>query len=120
NDVIDGSFGNPIVNPVDGTRPAWTNSSNGQYITTTAKFPPSASSQMVQLRFRQGSDTLVGGEGWKVDGIAVNEHFVCCSGSSISAVSRKTHGSAGPFNVNLPLTGAPGIECRAGQPVSGA
>ena len=31
-----------------------------------------------------------------------------------SAVSRKTHGSAGNFDVNLPLTGTPGIECRTG------
>ncbi len=30
-----------------------------------------------------------------------------------SAVSRKTHGAAGTFDVNLPLTGAPGVECRS-------
>jgi hypothetical protein len=29
-------------------------------------------------------------------------------------VSRKVHGSAGPFDVDLPLTGNPGIECRSG------
>jgi hypothetical protein len=29
-------------------------------------------------------------------------------------VSRKTHGGAGTFNINLPLTGTPGIECRSG------
>jgi RHS repeat-associated protein len=32
----------------------------------------------------------------------------------VSAVSRKTHGGAGTFDVNLPLSGAPGIEMRAG------
>ena len=32
----------------------------------------------------------------------------------ISAASRKVHGSAGPFDINLPLTGPPGIECRSG------
>ena len=32
----------------------------------------------------------------------------------VSAVSRKTHGSAGAFDINLPLTGNPGIECRTG------
>ncbi len=39
-------------------------------------------------------------------------------GSSIvplSAVSRKTHGPAGVFDVNLPLAGPPGIECRTSQ-----
>ena len=31
-----------------------------------------------------------------------------------SAASRKTHGSAGTFDVNLPLSGNVGIECRSG------
>jgi uncharacterized repeat protein (TIGR03803 family) len=31
----------------------------------------------------------------------------------VSAVSRKTHGTAGTFDVDLPLTGNPGIECRS-------
>jgi hypothetical protein len=31
-----------------------------------------------------------------------------------SAVSRKIHGGAGPFDVNLPLSGNPGIESRSG------
>jgi len=31
-----------------------------------------------------------------------------------AAASRKTHGSAGAFDINLPLTGAPGVECRDG------
>jgi hypothetical protein len=32
----------------------------------------------------------------------------------IGAVSRKTHGAAGYFDINLPLTGPVGIECRSG------
>lgn len=32
----------------------------------------------------------------------------------LSAVSRKTHGTAGNFDVDLPLTGEPGVECRNG------
>jgi hypothetical protein len=31
-----------------------------------------------------------------------------------SAVSRKPHGAAGTFDIDLPLTGNPGIECRSG------
>jgi hypothetical protein len=34
----------------------------------------------------------------------------------LSAVSRKVHGTAGTFDVNLPLTGTSGIECRTGGP----
>src|SRR5205807_8694104 len=32
----------------------------------------------------------------------------------VSASSRKVHGNAGTFDVDLPLTGNPGIECRGG------
>jgi fibronectin-binding autotransporter adhesin len=32
----------------------------------------------------------------------------------VSAVSRKTHGTAGTFDINLPLVGPIGIECRSG------
>jgi hypothetical protein len=31
-----------------------------------------------------------------------------------TAVSRKTHGAAGTFDINLPLGGTPGVECRSG------
>ena len=43
----------------------------------------------------------------------------CLAASSIlpvSAVSRKTHGPAGEFDVDLPVTGSAGIECRSGGP----
>src|SRR2546430_16455009 len=30
------------------------------------------------------------------------------------AVSRKTQGVAGTFDINLPLSGEPGVECRSG------
>ena len=32
----------------------------------------------------------------------------------VSVVSRKTHGSAGTFDIALPSSGSPGIECRSG------
>src|SRR5262249_44576895 len=31
----------------------------------------------------------------------------------VSAVSRKTHAAAGTFDVDLPLSGTPGVECRS-------
>jgi len=32
----------------------------------------------------------------------------------VTAVSRKVHGASGTFDINLPLTGAAGVECRTG------
>jgi hypothetical protein len=48
----------------------------------------------------------------------VSGNTVCTSGNvePVSAVSRMTHGSAGDFDIDLPFTGAPGIECRTGGP----
>ncbi len=38
----------------------------------------------------------------------------CAPLTSVSAVSRKQHGTAGTFDINLPLSGEPGVECRSG------
>jgi hypothetical protein len=46
----------------------------------------------------------------------VTGNVICSTGNiePVSAVSHKTHGTAGPFNIDLPLTGAAGIESRTG------
>jgi hypothetical protein len=44
---------------------------------------------------------------------ASKEGFCVDAPSMTSAVSRKTHGPAGAFDLNLPLTGAPAVECRS-------
>jgi hypothetical protein len=45
----------------------------------------------------------------------LTEHYVASpSPIPASVVSRKTHSGAGTFEVNLPITGDPGIECRSG------
>lgn len=36
----------------------------------------------------------------------------------VTAVSRKMHGALGPFDIDLPLTGTHGIECRSGGPTN--
>ena len=33
----------------------------------------------------------------------------------VGAASRKKHGNAGMFDIDLPLTGTPGVECRVGN-----
>jgi hypothetical protein len=79
--------------------------------------PAAGAGQPVKLRWRMGSDSSVSHTGWRVDTVSVSGGFVCAP-PAVSAVSRKVHGGAGTFDINLPLTGTPGVECRNG-PVSG-
>jgi len=49
----------------------------------------------------------------------MGNNFCSATGvSPIGAVSRKTHGTVGAFDIDLPLSGAEGIECRSGGPGS--
>ena len=55
--------------------------------------------------YTSGSGSI--GGGWTLN-------FATQLAPPLSAVSRKIHGAAGAFDVNLPLTGTSGIECRSG------
>jgi hypothetical protein len=64
-----------------------------------------------------GTDHIWLGGGYDSSGVtplASMERFQCASVSVTSAVSRKTHGGAGTFDIALPLTGTDGVECRSG------
>jgi N-acetylneuraminic acid mutarotase len=59
-----------------------------------------------------GSDMIVWG-GYNNDNGVLNDGArYCALLAPQSAASRKTHGVVGAFDVDLPLTGTPGIECR--------
>jgi hypothetical protein len=46
--------------------------------------------------------------------VAIKGPVPCSPLQIVDAVSRLTHGAAGPFDIGLPLTGEPGVECRDG------
>ena len=48
------------------------------------------------------------------DGTVLHKAGASSTLQLVSAVSRKTHRTAGTFDVSLPLTGTPGVECRNG------
>jgi hypothetical protein len=72
----------------------------------------------IQFRWRFTSDPGAEFKGFYLDDIAVTNIRLpnsCTPGlplSFVSAASRLTHGSAGTFDINLPLTGQSGVECR--------
>ncbi len=114
----------PGFNPLEN-RDAWTGLSGGTptaptYITSIVRLPAAAAGQSIRLKWRQGSDNSVipatGIPGSRIDTIRLASSS--CNTTApvpVSAVSRKIHGGAGAFNVNLPLvplTGAVGIEPR--------
>jgi hypothetical protein len=61
NATIDGFSGNPLAG-----RRAWTGNSGG-YFTTVVRLGPNVDGQIIQLRFRMGSDEAKGAPGWRID-----------------------------------------------------
>jgi photosystem II stability/assembly factor-like uncharacterized protein len=72
NESIATGLGNPLAG-----RPAWSGNSSG-FITTVVNLPAAAAGQVVRLRWRFGSDSSVGINGWYVDTISLTDGYVCC------------------------------------------
>ena len=73
------------------------------------------------------NELMAGTRGYNANGIAARNHIFVAADNKVysfsvpvaalsvsSAVSRKTHGAAGTFDIPLPLSGTPGVECRSG------
>jgi len=67
--------------------------------------PPQATNAMIGF-FKTGTPITVAIQG--------PSPSTCTSVQLTDAVSQKTHGAAGTFDVELPLSGSVGIECRSG------
>lgn len=106
NATLSDDFGNPL-----GGRMAWSGNS-AVYNTTLLNLGPNFAGRTVRLRFRMGSDPTVSAPGWRIDNFAISTSD--CPPKLLSAVSRKVHGAAGTFDIDLPRTGMPGVECRTG------
>jgi hypothetical protein len=78
---------------------------------------PDDSDELVAVSCVNAIDCWAVGGAADTSGVArtLIEHYtVSVPPVPTSVVSRKTHGSAGDFDIDLPLAGNPGIECRTG------
>jgi hypothetical protein len=73
--TISGSFSNALAG-----RQAWSGNSAG-FITTVVNLPATAENQVVQLRWRCGTDNGNGNSGWRIDSIGI-AGFACCANSA--------------------------------------
>jgi hypothetical protein len=86
--LIDSSYGNPLAG-----RQAWSGTS-GAFITTVADLPEAASGQVIQLRWRCGTDNGNGGGGWWIDSVSLsNQVCLCCVATTNSPPSLPAQGS---------------------------
>ena len=75
--------------------------------------------QLVTIAAAQDPDTVNDSAVFRVTAPAIATYDLTVNGIDtppppLSVVSRKIHGAAGTFDINLPLTGSPGVECRSG------
>jgi hypothetical protein len=74
---------------------------------------------LVTISAAQDPDTTNDSAVFRVSSLGLTSYDLTVNGIDVppppvSAVSRKVHGTAGTLDINLPFTGAPGIECRSG------
>ena len=87
------SFSGGAYNP---TRSVWSGISEG-YITTVVNLPVASQNQNIQLRWRMGSDSVIGTYGWSVDTVIVRLTAFTC-GAVVSP--------PGAFSKTTPTNGA--------------
>ncbi len=106
-----------------GTSPTTDFNNGGRYSPATDNWTPMTTANAPFARAHHtavwtGSEMIVwGGISYDV-GIFLNTGGIYCAQPSTPivqrAASQHTHGAAGNFDINLPLSGTPGIECRSG------
>ena len=112
---IAGKLADPTLDLADqngmilATNDNWRSSQEAEIIATTVAPPDDLESAIVATLPAAPYTAVVRGKNGTT-GVASVEVFAL---SFTGAVSRKTHGSAGAFDINLPANGS-GIECRSG------
>ena len=110
NDHISPSYASPIAG-----QPAWTGGDATAAMSQVDIDMGAFAGLNVRVRFRLACDMFLAGSqpgvGWWIDDVQFTNTLV--EGPCPTVVSRKTHGTAGNFDIALPLSGSPGVECRS-------
>jgi hypothetical protein len=110
NGTISPSFGSPIAG-----RAAWTTGDATAAMSKVDINLGAFAGLDVRIRFRLACDPFAAGSqpgvGWWIDDVQFTNTVV--EGACPTVVSRKTHG-ASDFDITLPTSGTPAIECRSG------
>jgi hypothetical protein len=91
-----------------GGRWCWSGNSGG-YVTTVVAMPSAAAGQTVQLRWRCGTDSGTGDNGWRIDGVAVTGNS-CCANTppALPEQHNRTIPELSTMTVTNTATGMPG------------
>jgi hypothetical protein len=110
NGTISPSFGSPIAG-----RPAWTAGDATAAMSKVEINLGAFAGLEVRVRFRLACDPFAAGSqpgvGWWIDDVQFTNTVV--EGTCPTVVSRKAHGTSN-FDITLPSSGTPAIECRSG------
>ena len=91
NRIISTDYGNPLAG-----RRAWSGNS-GDFVSTTIKLPPGAAGNSVQFRWRCGTDSSNGANGWLIDDLSISQGTPeCCVTSADLSLTQSA-----PTAVNL-------------------
>ena len=88
--------------PLKG-RSAWSGTSAG-FMETVVNLPASAAGQTVQLKWRCGTDTSNGGQGWYVDDVTVTDYHCCGNLMPAQAAFTASPLASGPPPVSITFT----------------
>jgi hypothetical protein len=112
NGTISPSYGSPIAG-----RPAWTGGDATAAMSQVDIDMGAFAGLNVRVRFHLACDMFLAGSqpgvGWFIDDVQFTNTPVESDCPLLGIVSRKSHDTAGNFDIDLPLTGNPGIECRS-------
>lgn len=102
---VTGGYDTPLVGGSLSGRQAWTGDSVN-YVTTEINLPANTSNQSIKLRWRFGSDSMEGGNGWRIDNVQITNAI---SGINSNAITIPASGPANVYPSEINVSNQPGL-----------